>query len=170
MQRILILGPSGSGKSTLAVKLGEKIDLPVAHLDTCYFRPGWVIEDKEIFRKKVIDLASKDLWVIDGNYLSHKETLDYRLQRADTVIFLNFSRWTCLWSVFKRFLKHRGSTRPDVAVGCDEKIDLEFIQYIWNFPKKSPARIYAALNEHGKHTTFINLNNFTEVEEFIKNL
>ena len=37
-----LLGPSGSGKSTLAKRLGERYGLPVLHMDTVHFLPGWV--------------------------------------------------------------------------------------------------------------------------------
>lgn len=170
MKRVLILGPSGSGKSTLATKIGQKFNLPVTHLDACFFDPGWVIVDKEIFKNRMMDVASKDSWVIDGNYTSITDAFVYRLERADTIIFLKFSRWFCLWSVLKRFFKHRGTTRPDMREGCDEKIDWDFIKYIWNFPKKSYPRIYSAVKEHGQHAQFITLRNFKETENFLNNL
>ena len=37
MEKILIIGCSGSGKSTLAVALGEKLGLPVVHLDQLWW-------------------------------------------------------------------------------------------------------------------------------------
>ena len=40
--KIAILGTSGSGKSTLAKRLGETYGLPVLHMDTVQFLPGWV--------------------------------------------------------------------------------------------------------------------------------
>ncbi|MDP2124712.1 MAG: topology modulation protein, partial [Parvibaculum sp.] len=42
MQRILVIGCSGGGKSTLARALGEKLALPVVHLDVLFWKPGWV--------------------------------------------------------------------------------------------------------------------------------
>ncbi|CAN5686044.1 hypothetical protein BH24CHL4_BH24CHL4_24990 [soil metagenome] len=41
MQRVTIVGSAGLGKSTLARRLGTLLDLPVAHLDTLYWQPGW---------------------------------------------------------------------------------------------------------------------------------
>lgn len=37
-----MLGPCGAGKSILATQLGKRLDLPVIHLDSEYWRPGWI--------------------------------------------------------------------------------------------------------------------------------
>ncbi len=42
MRRILLIGSGGAGKSTLASQMGERLGLPVIHLDAVYWQPGWV--------------------------------------------------------------------------------------------------------------------------------
>jgi hypothetical protein len=35
-----------------------------------------------------------------------------------------------------------------MAPGCPEKIDLEFLRYVWTFPKKHRPRIVGGLARH----------------------
>ena len=56
--KIAILGTSGSGKSTLAKRLGETYGLPVLHMDTVHFLPGWVerpFEEEEAIVRQFLD-------------------------------------------------------------------------------------------------------------------
>ena len=41
--------------------------------------------------------------------------------------------------------------REDLAPGCPEKIDWEFLRYVWEFPRKERPRVVAMLAEHGQH-------------------
>lgn len=84
MQRIVILGNGGSGKSTLARLLGERLDLPVVHLDKLFWEPGWAEPDAQQFRERVREAVAGDAWVCEGNYA--RRTFDLRLPRADLVI------------------------------------------------------------------------------------
>jgi adenylate kinase family enzyme len=73
--------------------------------------------------------------------------MDIRIQAADTVIFLDFPRRVCLWRVAKRVIRYRSQTRPDMGEGCPEKIDLEFLRYIWGFRKREHEKIVQRLEE-----------------------
>ncbi len=167
MQRIAILGCSGGGKSTLARALGARLGLPVIHIDTLYWRPGWVEPDKKGFRERMAEAAAGDRWVIDGNF---SNTFDLRLPRADTIIVIEQPRWRCLWGAVKRWWSWRGRTRPDLAPGCPEKIDPEFYLYIWNFDRDVKPRLEAALAEHGAHARLIRLRSDRQIAAFLNAL
>lgn len=128
--KIAILGHSGSGKSTLARALGDKYSLPVLHFDAIHFLPGWVETDRPYKREKVTEFlnANPEGWVIDGNYL--KICAQRRFEEADHILYLDFPRRLCLPRVLKRWLQYRGKTRPDMAPGCDEKVDREFLLWV----------------------------------------
>ncbi len=127
--RIAIIGYSGSGKSTLAAQLGQSYGVPVLHLDSVHWLPGWVERAREEEKALVrAFLDRNESWVIDGNYsaLYYEE----RLEKADRIIFLNFNRFVCLHRAAKRTRQYRGRTRPDMGAGCTEKMDLEFAKWI----------------------------------------
>ena len=99
--KIAIVGYSGSGKSTLARFLSEKLSAPVLYLDTVHWLPGWQERPREQTREIVKNfLAENGAWVIDGSYC--KVHYERRMDEADTIIFLNFNRFTCLHRAFKR--------------------------------------------------------------------
>jgi adenylate kinase family enzyme len=145
LQRVAIIGSCGAGKSTLAVKLGKKLDLPVIHLDAYYWQSGWQETDAQQWIQTQEELIKTSRWIIDGNY---GNTLDIRLAVADTVIWLDFNRYLCLWRVCKRYLKYPGKTRPDMAANCPERLTREFMQYVWNFPQVHRSKITAKLAKY----------------------
>ncbi|MBQ8599543.1 MAG: DNA topology modulation protein FlaR [Oscillospiraceae bacterium] len=128
--KIAIMGFSGCGKSTLARKLGEQYGLPVLHMDSIHFEENWVEKPRERELAEVRDFldSHSDGWVIDGNYGALER--ERRLEEADRIILLELNRFVCLWRILKRWLTYKGSTRPDMAAGCKEKVDWEFIRWV----------------------------------------
>lgn len=120
MERILIIGCGGAGKSTLARQLGEKLGIPVVHLDRIWWTGNWENVTREEFDARLAEELEKPRWIIDGNY---KRTFPVRLQKCDTVLYLDFNRFVCLWGMFKRVVSGYGKTRPDMGGNCPERFD-----------------------------------------------
>ncbi len=127
--KIAIIGYSGSGKSTLASHLGRMYNCSVLYLDTIQFEANWKERDEEAAVRMVKNfLDSNDNWVIDGNYT--KFLRERRMEEADRIIYMCFSRLTCLIQAYHRYIKYKGKTRESMADDCDEKLDFEFIKWI----------------------------------------
>src|SRR5687767_7739917 len=144
MKRVIVIGSGGAGKSTFSKRLGEILRIDVHHLDALYWHPGWVETPKPEWKKIVEDLIQRETWIIDGNYSG---TLELRLKACDTVIFLDVMRTVCLWRVLKRAILYRNERRPDMAKGCDERLDLQFMRWIWNYPKRTRAKVLGRVEE-----------------------
>lgn len=148
MQRILVIGSPGAGKSTLARELSRRTGLPVVHLDAEYWRPGWIGPDTDEWIARTREIVAGERWIIDGNYGS---TLGRRLSRADTVIWLDYPTGLCLWRVIRRVVTMHGRTRPDMAEGCPERFNLDFLGYVFRFRGEWRERNRVALSGfHGK--------------------
>lgn len=166
--KIAVIGYSGSGKSTLSRKLGEKYGLPVLHIDTVEFKPNWVIRSLPEKQRIVAEfLSHNDSWVIDGNY--GKLHFWERMEQADKIIMLRFSRLQSLLRVIRRYQMYKGeSSRPDMAEGCPEKLDFEFIwRVVYGGRKKELLDRYKKVIDLYSHKT-IHLNTQKQIDAFWK--
>ena len=163
MNRIAVIGPPGSGKSTLARRLGERMNIPVTHLDCLFWNAGWVETPRAKFAEKVRRAVSADRWILDGGYGSTQHIV---FPAADTIVFLDFPRAICLWRVIARYFAHRGRSRPDIAPGCAEKIDFEFIEYIWTYREDVRPPIILRLAGRRVDQRLVVLNGPAEVARF----
>lgn len=162
--KIAILGFAGSGKSTLAQTLGEITGAPVLHLDTVQFLPNWEVRSLEEKQRLVREfLDAKHSWIIDGNY--QKLSYERRLEEADQIWILLFDRITRLTRVCRRYRQYRGKSRPDMAEGCSEKLDGEFLRWVlWkgctpeieermlDVVRRYPEKSHLLVNQHQVNT------------------
>ncbi|MDD3171559.1 MAG: AAA family ATPase [Bacilli bacterium] len=165
--KIQICGFSGSGKSTFARELSEKYNIKVLHLDSVHFTSGWVERANEDMDKDVREFIKNKDWIIDGNY--SKIALN-RFEECDKIFYFNFNRIVCLINAIKRYQKYKNKVRVDMAEGCPEKLDLEFIKWILYKGRKKAQRerLTRYKNEYGNK--LIIFNNQKDVKRYLEAL
>lgn len=164
MKKIIIIGSGGAGKSTLARQLGEILKIEVLHLDKLYWQSGWEKPSEDEWQNKVEELLKKDSWIMDGNFGG---TMELRLKYCDTAIFLDLPPSICLYRVIKRRLKYRNTNRPDMTEGCNEKVDLEFLEWIWNYRKTKKPKVDRILQKFEKDKNILRLTSPMEIKDFL---
>ena len=167
MNRVLVIGAGGAGKTTLARRLARCTNLPLVHLDTLYWRPGWEPTPREEWRSKVEALARSEQWIMDGNYES---TLDIRLPACDTVVFVDRHRVLCVWRVFVRRIRHMGRRRPELPVGCQERLTWEFLSWIWTYASRRREGILSQLELLCASKRVVILRSGNSTEQFLRGI
>jgi adenylate kinase family enzyme len=162
VRKVLVVGNGGSGKSTFSIRLGAAIGIPVVHLDEHYWKPNWVETPKDEWKKTVQGLIAGDAWVMDGNY---NGTLQQRMAASDTIVYFNRNRILCLLGVFGRSISGK---RADAIRGCPERMDLQFMKWIWNYPKVNHPTIAKLLDEFHETKEVIVIKNRRSARRLIK--
>jgi adenylate kinase family enzyme len=165
MQRVLVIGSPGAGKSIFARALGATTGLPVIHFDQLFWQPGWVETPKDVCLEKVKVAIARDRWIFDG---VNTASLDLRIPRADTILWLQRARLACLWRIARRVVTTYGHVRPDMAPGCPEKFDLQFIKWAWNFRRVFDVKIHAALDRNEAWVRTVILRSDAETAAFVR--
>lgn len=166
MKRVAIFGSPGSGKSTLARRLSDRTGIPVFHLDKHFFSPGWVIQSDGVFTAAIAGIVADEQWITDGNY-TRESTVAGRIDRADTLILLERPRLVCLWRVVRRILKNYGRVRADQAAGCPERLDWDFLRFVWTYPAKT-KQVRQLLREQPADKIVLILRTNDDVKRFLE--
>lgn len=168
IKRIAIIGNAGSGKSTLAQKLHAITRLPIFYLDQYYWKPGWVKTDPDEYKKIHDQLCDQEKWLIDGINL---RVMEYRIKRADMIIFLNMPRYICFYRIFKRTFKYYGTETHSSPKGCPERFNgefLKFLKWVWVFKKRYPPAIRELLKNYENTKQIYILKSQKEIDQFLK--
>jgi adenylate kinase family enzyme len=165
MRRVLVVGSGGAGKSHFSAQLAERTQLPLVHLDALYWRPDWVEPSRDEWDATLTDLLQRECWIMDGNY---NRTLERRIAACDTVIFLDRSRWLCLYRVIKRRLTYRKTSRPDMTLGCNEQLSWSFLAWIFSYPQRGRPVVLKHLAQLRPHQRAVVLASSREIAEFLE--
>ena len=164
MERICIIGGSGTGKTTLSNNLGKELNLPVYHIDGIHHLKDWKIRDKEDRDKIILEKVAETKWIIDGTYRS---TLQQRLEKADSVIYLDYSTFAQIIGVLKRFIKNHGKEKEEIP-GCKEQMNWNFFLFVLNWRKNKREEILEKINIIDNNKVYV-FNNRKQLNKWYKN-
>ena len=162
MKRILVIGCPGSGKSYFSRALAEKLGLPLVHLDMLNWNADGTNVERDVFDARLDDVLSRDEWIIDGNY---GRTMERRMERCDTIFFLDFPTKVCLGGVRERM----GKPRPDMPFDPPDADDDEFMEFIRRYNDESRPSVLELLEKHSDRGTVV-FRDRDEVNDYLANL
>jgi adenylate kinase family enzyme len=120
---------------------------------------------KDELRTALAPIVASDCRLIDGNYGS---TMEARLKRADTVVYLDYPITLSLWRAAKRVWFYRGRSRPDMAEDCPERFSFEFFLYIANWNRRARPRTENLLN--GSEARILRFKKPQQLDRWLLNL
>lgn len=161
-KKILVIGCPGSGKSYFTRELSNKTGIKRYYLDCIYWQENWVSLPKSDFIKEIDKIMATDEWIIDGNYQS---TLEYRIEKANTIYFLDIPEEVCVASEKER----RGKKREDLPDYLQEDEDPEFINFIRKFKENGRVIILELLQKYSDKEIII-FTSRDEVNNYLNNL
>lgn len=144
MNRIAVTGPAGAGKSRLAGELGDAYGIEVLHLDTLFWKPGWVPTPPAEFEAMQRRELERGSWIVDAQY---DDMLPEWVEAADTVVFVDASPLRCLWRVSRRRLDrdaHAG-TPAGTEPGALHRALLKFLRNQWRYRTRVRRELLAEL-------------------------
>lgn len=167
MNRISVIGCPGAGKTTFSRELAHITALPLVHLDLMYYDQSHQYQtDKERWRSRVTKEASREQWLIDGNY---KSTFDIRLPRSDTIIFLDYPTHLSIWRAVKRRVHFRKTVREDMPPTWKERLGWDFFVFIVRFNHSIAPRIRQLLHAYSNKEIII-LKSPRQAQKYLDNL
>jgi adenylate kinase family enzyme len=132
VKRVVVTGPTGAGKTELARELGDRLGVPVVHLDTLFWGPGWVATPPEEWDALQRRELAAGPWIVEAQF---DDMLPDWLHAADTVVFVDASPLRCLWRVTRRRLSRRASagTPAGTEPGPSHRALLKFLRNHWRY-------------------------------------
>lgn len=158
--KILIIGSVASGKTSLARKLENKLNIKYFEIDSIVHNDIKKIKRTNEEQKEIIDRINNDNkeWIIEGTL---RKNLDYLLDYADKIIYLNIDVKTRKRRIIKRFIKQRLKLER-----CNYNPDIEMLKLMYKWTNEFEKNKSKFENKIEKYSDkLIKITNGKEIEK-----
>jgi len=126
--KILIIGSVASGKTTLARKLSQQLNIKHYEIDSIVHDDINSIKRTTEQQKEIIEqIDTQQEWIIEGTL---RKNLNYLLDKADNVIYLDTPLRTRKIRIFTRFIKQKLGIEK-----CNYKPTLKMLKQMYKWTK-----------------------------------
>ncbi|MGM4982578.1 MULTISPECIES: flagellar protein FlaR [Rhizobium] len=168
MTRVMVIGNAGGGKSTMCEALSSAHALPHLAIDKIQWKPNWVEASQSEFAASHDAWLSQDRWLIDG--YGSWESVQRRMNMADTIVFVDHPIWVHYWWAAKRQVKSLFLGRADGPDGCPMfPVTIRLFKMMWWLHREMRPKLLAAIEIHRGRARIIHIRSPKELAEFAAN-
>jgi adenylate kinase family enzyme len=175
-QRINVVGTSGSGKTTFCKSLSAILKIDHIEIDKVFWRPNWQMPpDEEFFTSLRGALATKNAWILDGNYT---RTIPIKWEKVELVIWLDYSFPRTLLQALKRAI-YRSTTGKELWEGTGNRETFRKSLFskdsiiLWTImTHKKVRKMYESLMKNNSYSRikFIRLRSPSKADKFLNRI
>jgi len=167
MKKVVVFGKPGGGKSTLSKKLSAATGIKLCPLDLIEYKQNGERVSAEVYSERHAKLLAYDNWIIDG--LGTLESFWFRVDAADTLIYVDLPYSVHYWWVTKRLLKSF-IVKPE---GWPEGSSvLKGTLAGWKYLRLSPMfwtpELFKEIQFRGKGKNIYRITSVKELNNFVK--
>ena len=168
MTRVMVIGNAGGGKSALCRAVSAAHGLPCFAVDDLQWKPNWVPTPAAEFRERHDALLAQERWLIDG--YGPMASVEDRLRRCDTVIFVDHPFRIHLWWATKRQIKSLFFGRPDGPEGCPMwRVTFRLYRMMWRLHRDLRPKLVEEIERHADRIRVVRLTSPAELNAFARN-
>lgn len=167
-RRVLVAGVTGVGKTMLCRRLSAVLGLPYVELDSLHHGPSWT--PLASFEGSVDAIIAAPHWVSEWQYSAVRERM---LERADTLVWLDYPRAVALGRLVKRTLARRirrevlwnGNVEPPLHTFFTDP-EVNIIR--WEMKTHAALRgVVPALEERAPHLQIVRIAGQRELDAWL---
>lgn len=168
MTRVMVIGNAGGGKSTLSGAVCAAHGLPYFAIDKIQWKPHWVRTPAQEFQDLHNTILSNKRWLIDG--YGPMQSVEDRLARCDTVIFVDHPFRVHVWWATKRQFKSLFIGRSDGPEGCPMwRVTFRLYRMMWWLHRDMRPKLTKAIYSHADRIRIIHIKSPAELDAFATN-
>ncbi len=169
MKRIAVFGNAGAGKSTTSQKISVLTGIPLYVLDKIKYSTGGNEIAHENYLSLHAQILDQEQWIIDG-YGCLKTTWE-RLNKADTLVYIDLPLFVHFFWVGKRFVKGLFSAPegwPDKTPLIKSTLNSYRVLWLCHKQLTPQYRTFIAQAKNTKHV--FHLRSKSDIKAFLKSL
>jgi len=86
------------------------------------------------------------------------------------VIWFDLPRRSCMLGITRRIAGSYGRARPEMAEGCPERLDFEFVRYVWTYRRQQRPKLLTYFQGLRADQSLVCFTDRRQANEYLKEI